>query len=325
LGGFLPALLLGESLLDESSPSESAPAGQPTSAGNETAVATWKDFHQLARQHPQRVAEPLTPMWAGCSYLWRAASSITATWLFDRDDLQPLIDRPEYVAVLEQMRETAQYQPESPATPGQIYQNVAAGKWLAGIGFPIGGDEPAGSGAEGEQGTADRFSPTSVTIKVTAVPAAPGDDEASATRDFHRQMLDPFCLVGSLSAACRQTAAATAFLNWLAGGEGSDPVYRSMPRLIDRTIQPEASQDAAAPYRRWWNSRVESPNVVPPLQLIQGRRYHQILDRQVRDCLDGNCTAAEATTRIAERWNELHRTVGIKQQQRAWRRALGFS
>ena len=344
LGGFLPALLLGEQLHGKQSRGKQS-RGEPLRGGRSTdrqlamagkpaGVATWEDFHRLAQQHPQRVVEPLAPMWAGCAYLWRAASSMTSTWLFDRDDLQPLVDQPEYVAVLEQMQQTAQYQPETRATPGQIYSRIASGEWLAGIGFPIGGNRsstPGNDGGEKTGGdeidgkeTGDEDPPSSVAVQVTAVPAHSDDENASAARDVHRQMFDPFALVGSLSASCRQTTAATMFLDWLAGGEGSEPVYRSLSRLIDRHAKAEPGQDPAAAYRQWWNRRIGSPSIVPPLQLIRGRQYHRMLDQNVRDCLSGNCSAAEATERTADQWAELHRAVGIKQQQRAWRRALGF-
>ena len=114
-----------------------APQPALLSRDSAPAVASWEDYDRLVDQEWGGAAsEPTAPGWAGAMFLWRTASS--KHWLFDRENLQPLIDEPSYVQSLELMTQThARYQAKH-QTPGQIWSAVRTGDLQGGIGFPTG-------------------------------------------------------------------------------------------------------------------------------------------------------------------------------------------
>lgn len=303
LGGSLPAMLVGEKATSKVSSSE---------------TITWNALEQFAAEFPGQVAEPTAEGWAGVSYLWRLASVLSATWLFDRDTLDPLLTQPEYVDVLRQMTATTKHGPDSPMTPGEIFRNVGSGKLVAGIGFPQN---------KTERTDADDEAAASSNVQVAAFPIAESDvvdaDGAKLERTG-RIMFAPQTILGSLSASCRQTAAANQFLKWLAGGEGSEPLYRSIPGLQHPTAASSIDDAAGGNYQPWLRSAWQNPNVMPPLNLVGGDRYLAALDIEVRKCLTGKQTPEDACAAISKSWSELHNDYGVTKQKRSWQRALGL-
>ncbi|WP_302120433.1 ABC transporter substrate-binding protein [Allorhodopirellula heiligendammensis] len=300
LGGRLPALMLGENSSDES-------------------IQSWSEYADFVESSGGKCAEPTALGWAGAMYLWRLASSLQTTWLFDRETLAPLLTLPEYVAVLQQMR--AAVQKSSPEfrdlAPGQIYRLVANGELQAGIGFPQLGPSPE-----------DARDQVNGVIAFSALPDG-GDDESKLGTEIRqarqRAMIDPFMLVGSLAASCRQTAAADAFLDWLSGGQGSEPLYRSIASLVDVTSPAsESSVDMAERYRAWLSTQLSKPGYVPTLQLAGAVEYYNSLDSIVRDCVLGDTTAEVACQQINDQWNHLHHQYDLPSQKRMWRRALSM-
>ncbi|WP_231602587.1 ABC transporter substrate-binding protein [Neorhodopirellula pilleata] len=302
LGGHLPALLIGETLA----------SGEAAES-----VTTWADYYELAKRSDGKCAEPSAAGWAGATFLWRLASSLDTTWLFDRETLKPLIDQPDYVAVLEQMSQSVKLSSATDGrTPGQIYQGVAKGELVAGIGFPT-------NRSEGDE--------TGTQLSFTALPSSRigNEDEFStlaATGDLGRLMMNPFMLVGSLASSCRQTAAADQFLDWLAGGEGSEPLYRNIDSIIDvQSTSGSGDSGAGNGYVKWLRSQLSNPNVVPPLQLIGASEYYMVLDEAVRECVHGPVSPQAACDKIAKAWSSLHQRFNLASQQRAWLRAQGIA
>lgn len=303
LGGSLPAMLVGE---------------KATSKVSSSSTITWQAFEQLASEFPGQVAEPTAEGWAGVSYLWRLASVLSATWLFDRNTLEPLLTQPEYVDVLRQMAATAEHGPESPMTPGEVFRNVGSGKLVAGIGFPQN---------RTERTDADDEAAATSNVQVAAFPIVESDvvdaDGVKLERTG-RVVFAPQTIVGSLAASCRQTAAANQFLKWLAGGEGSEPLYRSIPGLQHPTSSSSIDDSAGGNYQPWLRSAWQNPNVMPPLNLVGGDRYLAALDTEVRKCLTGGQTPEDACAAISKSWSELHKEYGVTKQKRSWQRALGL-
>ncbi|EMB16827.1 type 2 periplasmic-binding domain-containing protein [Rhodopirellula europaea] len=302
LGGSLPAMLVGE---------------KATSKVSSSSTITWEAFEQLASEFPGQVAEPTAEGWAGVSYLWRLASVLSATWLFDRNTLEPLLTRPEYVDVLRQMAATVKYGPESPMTPGEIFRNVGSGKLVAGIGFPQN---------QTERNADDEAAATS-NVQVAAFPIVQSDvvdADGEKLERTGRVVFAPQTIVGSLAASCRQTAAASQFLKWLAGGEGSEPLYRSIPGLQHPTSSSSIDDAAGGNYQPWLRSAWQNPNVMPPLNLVGGDRYLAALDSEVRKCLTGGQTPEDACAAISKSWSELHKEYGVTKQKRSWQQALGL-
>ncbi|TWT56233.1 hypothetical protein CA85_44150 [Allorhodopirellula solitaria] len=299
LGGYLPSLMLGESSSDVS-------------------VPTWDDYTALVESSDGKCSEPTAPQWAGAMYLWRLASSLQTTWLFDRESLAPLLTQPEYVAVLQQMKDAvAKSSPEYHGlTPGEIYRAVANGELQAGIGFPQLDTGPEADGPSGD---------TVITFK--ELPGSAVSSRATGTEDErrplpHRAMVDPFMLVGSMAASCRQTAAAGVFLEWIGGGQGSEPLYRNISSLVNvATPASESSTDMAERYRAWLSTQLSSPGFVPTLQLAGAAEYYNVLDRKVRECVLGELSAEVACEQISEAWSKLHQKHDRASQKRMWRRA----
>ena len=296
LGGHLPALLLGEG------------AGENT-------IATWADYDAFVQSSDGRVCEPTAPSWAAAMYLWRLASSLTATWLFERESLAPLFNEPEYVAVLQQMAATVKRSQDASGgrSPSQIYDAVSRGELIGGIGFPQ-SDEML----------------ESVMVRLENLPAGSGrvsnESPGEFRRDLVRAMMDPFLLVGSLAASCRQTAAAYTFLDWIAGGEGSQPLYRNISSMIDTTTPPNDSSSVAVErYRSWLIRQLSSTSFVTTLQLPGAKEYYGTLDESVRSCVHGEMSATDACAEITDQWLRLHRKYDLPSQKRAWRRAQGIS
>ncbi|MCC9642608.1 ABC transporter substrate-binding protein [Rhodopirellula sp. JC740] len=306
LGGALPALLLGEQ------------ASSDVAGANSM---TWSQLQQLAADTPGKVAEPTAPGWAGIAYLWRLASVIQATWLFDRETLEPLLTESDYVDVLQQMADMAKHAPESAMTPGQIFQAVSTGELVAGIGFPeLAPQQDAVAETSG--------SPAGIgNVQVKAMPIADASNLESDTLQLERTgrvMFAPQTLVGSLAESCRQTAAANQFLNWLAGGEGSEPLYRSVGGLLAPSAATGPDDAAGGNYQPWLKSAWQNPNVMPPLNLVGSDRYLQVLDAQARQCLTGQQSAQDACDAISQSWSQLHDEFGVKKQKRSWQKALGL-
>jgi ABC-type glycerol-3-phosphate transport system substrate-binding protein len=303
LGGSLPSLLVGEKATDK------VPA---------SGSMTWDGFEKLAAEFPGQVAEPTAEGWAGVSYLWRLASVLSATWLFDRDTLEPLLTQPEYIDVLRQMVATNKQGPNSPLTPGEIFRGVSSGQLVAGIGFPQVGNNLADS--DDESTLVGNVQVSGLPIAESGVANADGE---ILTRTG-RVVFAPQTLVGSLAASCRQTAAANQFLKWLEGGEGSEPLYRSIPGLQHPTTSSSIDEAAGGNYHPWLRSAWQNPNVMPPLNLVGGDRYLAVLDSQIRECLAGKQTAEEGCAAISKSWSELHTEYGVKKQKRSWQQAIGL-
>ncbi|PHQ33533.1 ABC transporter substrate-binding protein [Rhodopirellula bahusiensis] len=303
LGGSLPALMVGEKAATKVSTS---------------AAITWGDLEQLAAEFPGQVAEPTAEGWAGVSYLWRLASVLSATWLFDRNTLEPLLTQPEYVDVLRQMAATAKHGPESSMTPGEIFRDVSSGKLVAGLGFPQ---------VTTDQTDAEDEATLTSNVQVAAFPIAESgavDADGVALARTGRVVLAPQTLVGSLAASCRQTAAANQFLKWLAGGQGSEPLYRSIPGLQHPTASSSIDDATGGNYQPWLRTAWQNPNVMPPLNLVGGDRYLAVLDSEVRQCLTGDKTPEDACAAISKSWSDLHNEFGVKKQKRSWQQALGL-
>lgn len=297
LGGYLPALLLNQ---EES----------------ETKIRTWDEYESFVQSSDGKCCEPSAPAWAASTYLWRLASSLTATWLFEHESLHPLLNSPEYVAVLEQMARSVQQSVHADAglSPSEIYDAVTAGTLRGGIGFP--------------QSPPDQFAETEVTF--AALPAGRQRVRSDALSTGHRLdprrgMVDPFMLVGSLAASCRQTAAAKLFLDWIVDGDGSERLYRDIGSMLDTTSSTKgASGDPVQRYREWDIARLDHAGFVTTLRIPGAIEYYQALDQGVRACVHGGQDAKQVCDEITDQWMHLHRKYDLPSQRRAWRRAQEF-
>ena len=313
LGGHLPALLLTEAV-DQGSESIEDKSDEPD-------IKTWTAYHDFAKKNDGKCGEPTAKGWAGSMYLWRLSTSLGATWLFDRKTLRPLLGDPEYISVLDQMAKTIRlnqslYESDG-LTPAQVFDSVATGKLAGGIGFP-------GSIANSQ----DQDNPVLLSPLPGHAPDQLSDEDSESVVDteLRRSMMNPFMLVGSLAASCRQTAAADQFLQWIAGGQGSEPIYRNVGSVINTNASTaDDNTDATKDYSKWLQQQLNVPNVLPSLQLLGASEYYAVLDEGVRDCVHGDVPAAEACKKMAKAWTRLHRKFDLPRQQQTWRRAQGIA
>lgn len=293
---------------------------------NEQPPEDWSQFAELARDLNSRltpsdgwpvVAEPLAAGDAAKAFLWRANDADPNVWLFDREGFQPVVSQATYVAALEALRECAELYGDRRLTAGEVWSGVANGAIRLAIGWP-------GLDAETARVTPlERVWVGRPPVTKSAVATEPG---AGVARAGDRMVLpDPDAVLGAIGTRCRQTAVAKRFLVWLAGGEGSEPVRRAVPGMtVTRTLEREPAASATDPYDRYLADRLESLQVRPMLRLRGARRYWQILDRAVLDCLDGNQSASEALASVANQWEALTEQYGREEQAKAWRHAQGL-
>ncbi len=263
-------------------------------------AGTWSEYDAWVEQMDGAAAEPLAEGWAAAMFLLRAATTLERYWLFHRDGLEPLIATEPYVEVLDQMHRTAARYRLGRVSPAEIWSEIQRGNLRGGIGFPAGPDRSAGAAS-------------------FANPPSSGDGR--------RVLLDAFAPVGSLAAACRQTAASKRFLKWLAGGPGSEPVRRQIERMtLPPTPEPagQSAPESLDSYQGWLADYLQTAVTRPTLQLLHPGDYYASLNEQVTRCLDGEATPEQALAGAAERWRQITEEVGVERQQQTWRRAQGM-
>lgn len=279
-------------------------APQPALLSQQSAAAatSWEEYDRLIEEQWGGMAsEPTAPGWAGIMFLWRTATS--KQWLFDRENLRPLIDDEFYVESLKLMVQShSRYQAKG-QTPGEIWSAVRAGQLQGGIGFP--------------QGRIDGESD----VQISDLPS---------TGENSRVLLDPFSPVVSLSSNCRQTAAAKRFIQWISGGVGSDSVRQQVAAMTEirhssaQRSSREADPGSVTSYNQWLAARLSSPITLPTLQILRGCHYYTALDAQLLRALAGQATPQQALSEVATSWQATTDSVGRDDQIRAWRRAQGM-
>ena len=257
--------------------------------------SSWEAYDRLvAEQWDGAAAEPTAAGWAGTMFLWRSAG--VKNWLFDRENLAPLINTEPYVEALDLMFRTHSRYKEKNRTPDQIWLAVSQGELQGGIGFPR------------------RRSGGIQDLQLAALPGV---------TNLSKVMLDPFSPVISLSASCRQTGVSKRFIQWFCGGEGSVTVRSRVAGMSDLR-EDSFSTGALAEYDDWLAGQLQAPLTLPCLQLDHAADYLMVLDQQVVRALDGEVTPQAALDSVAARWNELTSDAGMETQIRAWRMAQGM-
>ena len=258
-------------------------------------LESWQAYDRLvADQWGGAAAEPTAAGWAGTMFLWRSVG--IKNWLFERENLTPLINTQPYVEALELMMRTHSRYTEKNRTPDQIWLAISQGELQGGIGFPS-----RRSGSIGE-------------VQLSALPGV---------TNLSKVLLDPFSPVISLSASCRQTEASKRFIQWFCGGEGSRTVRSQVAGMSDARESSLSGRELAA-YDAWLAAKLQAPLTLPCLQLDRAADYLMVLDQQVIKTLDGEIAPQAALDSVAARWSELTSEVGMESQIRAWRMAQGL-
>lgn len=326
-----------ESLMKFAGRTVAAPLGaiQPVLAirrlamqGNEddsvTAPVNWDEYHALSktfRESGSQVAEPLASGWAAKMFLWRANAANPPVWLFDRQTLAPVIDSQPYVETLATMQRCAEQYDQPFMTPGEVWSRLAKGELRMAITWPapFSDNDQIDEIDDCEFFTMPRSAPPDSLTQTLVMTNAP---------------------VVILSSHCRQSEAATRFVGWLTGGEGTQMIQNAVAGLTliryPETLASGPTDDGGSGDDRVANEGTNSYDVVltrmlssvlirTPLQLLDFRRYMASLDDAVLKCLRGEQTPQDALTATAIKWAALHLEVGEKKQAKAWRMAQGLS
>ncbi len=272
---------------------------------------SWAAYHDWVEQLDGKAAEPLAPGWAGSSFLNRCASTFTRRWLFNRTTMKPEIDSDDYIAALEQLAATAKHYPASAMTPGQIWHAIRRGELAGGIGYEV---PDVVNDTESDQRSADGREEFEVSVF-----------DCPRETETDQLWLGPQTPLACLSSGCRQTSASKQFIGWLSGGERISTVRQQIGLFSQtRTTPGNESSPSGSPYTRWLAERLQTLQVTRGLILPGADRYYAALDRQVRRCLAGERSAAEALADAATQWDAITDELGREQQAVAWKRTLGF-
>ncbi len=251
-------------------------------------LASWQDYHQWVQDDLNgEAAEPLSAGWAGMMYLWRAASSVKEAWLFGPSRVLPVINTQPYIDVLAQMLATKKIYKGDRKSPQQIWTQLKTSKLRGGIGFPV-------ENVDGE-----------VEVNTSNLPGGPVQN---------RVVVDCFAPVVALSAGCRQSDASKQFMNWLSGGDGSEPLRGQVPRLTVTRSAIGSSQDSrkqsGSGYDQWLTNRLSNSPQLSTLNIGGADQHYAVLDTQIGDCLDGKTEPAAALENVARAWGKLQQEAG---------------
>lgn len=266
---------------------------------------TWSQYHDRVVEASGAAAEPLAPSWAAASYLNRCASQIQRGWLFRRADLTPELTGDDYVAVLEQLAETASQYKQTALDPTAIWKLIRSGE----LQFAIGYESPIPEDAEVE----------AQEVFDVQVLDPPGETETD------RVWFPPRTPVAFLSVGCRQTDASKRLIGWLLGGEQIQSLRRASEQLSlsVRDVKDDVPSVGNA-YSNWLAKRLETLQVIPSMTLPGSEQYYDALDAAVLQCIAGDVDAKTALVETSRRWEAITESFGREAQLTAWKRTLGF-
>lgn len=275
------------------------------SIDSEPSLKSWDEYHQWVQQLGGKVAEPMSEGWAASSFLNRCASTLSRGWLFNRKTMKSELIQDGYVAVLDQFAKTAKLYASEPLGPSDIWKRLREGTLRGGVGFEV------------PHQTSDNDAESSEQFEV-AVTNCPLESEVD------RLYFDVSMPLAAVSQGCRQTDAAKQFIGWLAAGETSNNLRRTLPLGSKTRQRSDESGSQPTPYAKWLSQRLETRRIVPPMALPGADRYFLALDRRVRECLSGASKASDALRAAHDDWESITDGLGRDQQGVDWRKGMGF-
>ncbi|TWT52495.1 hypothetical protein Pla22_01190 [Rubripirellula amarantea] len=280
-------------------------------------IQSWQGYDKAVTETWKgKAAEPTSEGWAGMMFLWRCGN-IVDRWLFDQNNFDPLITGDDYVAVLEQMKQTHDRYEIKDLSPSEITAMVAGGELRGGISYPI-----------------DSQSSNSSALDVTALPRRVDDKitddveealRATSSSEHFSVLFDAMTPVLAISASCRQTASSKTFISWITGGESSGNSRRELPAVFPNTPRIASSESSDGfEYAATRDRILAQPLTLPGLTVLNAPSYYQAIDHAVRACLYQDQPAKNALAEAASTWSKLTDEIGMQQQLKAWRRSRGL-
>jgi len=310
-----------------------------------------KNLYELASQNGQKwiaSLEPTAPSWAAKSFLARSASYVTHrdyySTVFDAKTMKPLIATEPFVRALTEMQNA-----NPPNTPHLTAQEVRAAFWRGetalAITYPTSAKEAEVS-AEANSVSAESAQLPQSEFKggITMIPGSlkafnpekkTWDDR---WRDEPAQV--PTLIsghVGMISAETSEPASMLKLLLWLSGEEWGTEVFAASPqsgigrssevRQTSRWVEKEILRDQSVQlqYVTVLNSHWKRDAVFVFPSLPGYGEYMSVLDREVRETLDGKKEPQAALNSVADEWQKITEKYGTESQRKWYRRCCGMS
>jgi ABC-type glycerol-3-phosphate transport system substrate-binding protein len=246
--------------------------------------------------------------------------------------MQPLITEPPFQKALEDLKLLMSEPGQLELTPAQVYQNVLTGQAAIGVTWP---------GKHVFDETVDtETSPANVGF--TAIPGSRKWFDSQSKKwnlrpkedSQHVDLIGFSGLVASVSKSSRNTKWAFKFLEWLSSKSISLITVVESPRSgpfrashlgdptrwTDSRISDEAAHQYAEVIRNCHNQ-----TIVFLFPRLPGREeYLEVLDRHVRECLEGKLEPVAALELVAEQWETITEEKGRQLQISQLRRDAGL-
>ena len=288
---------------------------------------TWSEYQSLIESLPAgHAAEPLADGFAVDTYLNRAATLTGSEWLFDPQDMSPVIESAPYVRALAELVEARKRYPQERLQPTQIWELLASGNLDIAVTSPPVPLTEAGLQA----GTLFRMSPNPKSDEVYMSDWRPANDFTP-----YRSLGSSAYFLG-VSSGCRQTSVARTFINWIASGEGYYEFRRATGGLpVARQFSAEAEEmerigqtlvleGGVDDYRNWFADLMQRGALRPSLRLRGSEEYRSVLDAAVIRAVEGEQTPEEALSQASQQWQAITEKLGVKTQLSSWRQAQGL-
>ncbi|MDR1385359.1 MAG: ABC transporter substrate-binding protein [Planctomycetaceae bacterium] len=308
---------------------------------------TWEDYENLQKNLQEANSpnwraslEPTAPGWAAKSLLARAASYVTHrdyySTVFDAKTMKPLIAAEPFVRALTEMC-NANPLDVPRLSPSEVRSAFWQGKAALAITYPTSAEDSAPT---------EQLLPKQSEFKA-GIAMIPGSLKAfnpekkiwdDRWRDEPSQI--PTLIsghVGMISAETSEPASMLKLLLWLSGEEWGTEVFASSPqsgigrnsevRQTSRWVEKEILRDQSVQlqYVTVLNShwKRDAVFVFPPLPGYE--EYMNVLDREVRETIDGKKEPQAALNSVADEWQKITEKYGIESQQKWYRRCCGMT
>ncbi|MDA7859365.1 hypothetical protein OAU26_04335 [Mariniblastus sp.] len=309
-------------------------------------ISSYDEGNPDGFQYLAKVDMPLAESWAAWTFLARAAPSVCnrgkLSTVFDRENIQPLINLPPFVEALEQLKSIASERSYE-LDPAGVFRLMQGGKSAIAMSWPSIAFDPSLNQLVEEEGS-EKLT-TEQTIADFSVHPLPGAlrwyDQKSERwiirkkSDEKRVGLIGFSgLVASVAKESLNEQTAWGFLKWLpdkaiskvtmAECAISGPFRASHLGEMVRWTGDWVPESAAFEYADVIEQNHQRGVVLMFPRIPQASRYLEVLDIAVRRVIAGEAEAQAALDAVARRWDEMTDEIGRESQRKRLRKVTGI-
>lgn len=314
-------------------------------------IAQYDEVKPDEFQFPAKVDMPLDERWAAWTFLARAAPSVCnrgkLSTVFDREDIQPLINLPPFVEALEQLKSIASERSYD-LDPAGVFRLMQQGKSAIAVSWPSVAFDPNLNGQNEGGGSgelaSDRLNPNgdAASFSVRPLPGALRWYDQKSERWIIRKKSDEkrvgligfSGLVASVAKESLNEQTAWGFLKWLpdkaiskvtmAECAISGPFRASHLGEMLRWTGDWVPESAAFEYADVIEQNHQRAVVLMFPRIPQASRYLEVLDIAVRRVIAGEAEAQAALDAVARRWDEITDEIGRESQRKRLRKVTGI-